>query len=130
MTTRSFFDILDSWTLIFDRGTFEITLNEVSDQFYKRKVTFLLLEDLWDLLELMDDPLEFMTNERMSLLIENQLRNERKERVSKFVQVEISGPPKHKIEVLNVEETIAKFPSWFKKYDGMTWDDAKSSLFD
>ena len=130
MTTRSFFDILDSWTLIFDRGTFEITLNKVSDQFYKRKVTFLLLEDLWDLLELMDDPLEFMTNERMSLLIENQLRDERKERVSKFVQVEISGPPEHKIEVLNVEETIAKFPSWFKKYDGMTWDDAKSSLFD
>ena len=130
MTTRSFFDILDSWTLIFDRGTFEITLNKVSDQFYKRKVTFLLLEDLWDLLELMDDPLEFMTNERMSLLIENQLRNERKERVSKFVQVEISGPPEHKIEVLNVEETIAKFPSWFRKYDGMTWDDTKSSLFD
>ena len=130
MTTRSFFDILDSWTLIFDRGTFEITLNKVSDQFYKRKVTFLLLEDLWDLLELMDDPLEFMTNERMSLLIENQLRDERKERVSKFVQVEISGPPEHKIEVLNVEETIAKFPSWFRKYDGMTWDDTKSSLFD
>ncbi len=95
-----------------------------------RKVTFLLLEDLWDLLELMDDPLEFMTNERMSLLIENQLRDERKERVSKFVQVEISGPPEHKIEVLNVEETIAKFPSWFRKYDGMTWDDTKSSLFD
>lgn len=130
MATRSLFDILDSWTLIFDRGTFEITLNEVSDQFYKHKVTFLLLEDLWDLLELMDDPLEFMTNERMSLLIENQLRDERKERVSQFVQVEISGPPEHKIEVLNVEETIAKFPSWFKKYDGMTWDDAKSSLFD
>ena len=130
MATRSLFDILDSWTLLFDRGIFEITLNRVSDQFYKRKVTFLLLEDLWDLLELMDDPLEFMTNERMSLLIENQLRDERKERVSKFVQVEISGPPEHKIEVLNVEETIAKFPSWFRKYDGMTWDDAKSSLFD
>jgi hypothetical protein len=31
---------------------------------------------------------------------------------------------------LNVEETIAKFPSWFRKYDGMTWDDTKSSLFD
>ncbi len=127
---KSLFDIIDSWTLIFDRVTFEITLNEVSDQFYKRKVTFLLLEDLWDLLELMDDPLEFMTDERMSHLIEKQLRNERKERVSKFVQIEISGLPENKIEVLNVEETIAKFPSWFKKYDGMTWDDAKSSLFD
>ena len=127
---KSLFDIIDSWTLIFDRVTFEITLNEVSDQFYKRKVTFLLLEDLWDLLELMDDSSEFMTDERMSYLIEKQLRDERKERVSKFVQVEISGPPEHKIEVLNVEETIIKFPSWFKKYDGMTWDDAKSSLFD
>ena len=130
MTTRSFFDILDSWTLIFDRGAFEITLNEMSTFFYKQKVTFLLLEDLWDLLELMDDPLEFMTDERMSLLIENQLRDEAKERVAKFVQVEISGPPEHKIEVLNVEETINKFPSWFKKYDGITWDDAKSRLFD
>ena len=130
MTTRSLFDILDSWTLIFDRGTFEITINEISTYFYKQKVTFLFLEDLWDLLEIMDDPLEFMTAERMSLLIEDQLRNARKEAVAKFVQVEISGPPEHKIEVLNVEETIAKFPSWFKKYDGMTWDDAKSSLFD
>ena len=116
--------------MIFDRGAFEITLNEISTFFYKQKVTFLLLEDLWDLLELMDDPLEFMTNERMSNLVERQLRDEEKERVAKFVQVEISGPPEHKIEVLNVMETIAKFPSWFKKYDGMTWDDAMSSLFD
>lgn len=130
MTTRSLFDILDSWTLIFDRGTFEITINEISTFFYKQKVTFLFLEDLWDLLELMDDPLEFMTDERMSFLIEKQLRDEVKERVAKFVQVEISGPPEHKIEVLNVEETIAKFPSWFKEYDGMTLSDTYSSFFD
>ena len=127
---KTLFDILDSWTLIFDRASMEITLNEISDSFYKRKVTFLLLEDLWDLLEMMDDPLEFMTDVRMSHLIEKQLRDEVKEKIAKFLQVEISGPPEYKIEVLNAEETIAKFPSWFKEYNGMTWDDAKSSLFD
>ena len=91
MTTRSLFDILDSWTLIFDRGSYEITLNAISTFFYEQKVTFLLLEDLWDLLEMMDDPLEFMTDARMSLLIERQLRDEGKERISKFVQIEISS---------------------------------------
>jgi hypothetical protein len=130
MTTRSLFDIIDSWTLFFDRGKYEITLNAISDSFYKRKVTFLLLENLWDLLEMMDDPLEFMTDDRMMHLIEKLLRDEERERVAKFVQVEISGPPEHKIEVLNTDETIAQFPSWFKEYDGMTWDDFKSSLFD
>jgi len=127
---KSLFDILDSWTLIFDRGAAEITLNEISDSFYKHKVTFLFLEDLWDLLEMMDDPLEFMTDERMSYLIEKILRDEEKEKIARFVQVEISGSPEYKIEVLNVEETIAQFPSWFKDYDGLTWDEAKSRLFD
>jgi len=130
MTTKSLFDIIDGWTLIFDRGDFEITLNEVSSCFYKLKVTFLLLEDLWDLLEMMDEPLEFMTNERMSFLIEKLLRDEARERVAKFVQVEFSGPPEYKIQVLNTEETIAQFPSWFKDYNGITWDEAKSRLFD
>jgi len=130
MPTKSLFDILDSWTLIFDRGDFEITLNEISSSFYKHKVTFLLFEDLWDLLEKMDDPTEFMTNERMSYLIERLLRDEEKERISKYVQVEFTGPPDYKIEVLNIEETISQFPSWFKDYDGITWDDAVSRMFD
>jgi hypothetical protein len=108
----------------------EITLNEVSKQFYERKVKFMLLEDLWDLLEMMDDPLEFMTDIRMSALIEKQLRDEVKEKVAKFVQIEFSGPSEVKFEVLNVDETITQFPEWFEDYDGMTWDDAKSSLFD
>lgn len=108
----------------------EITLNGVSTSFYERKVKFLLLEYLWDLLEMMDDPLEFMTDIRMSQLIEKLLRDEEKEKVAKFVQLEFSGPPQPKIEVLNAEETIAQFPNWFEDYDGMTWDDAMSSLFD
>jgi hypothetical protein len=130
MTTRSLFDIIDSWTLFFDRATYEITLNAISDFFYKHKVTFLLLEDLWDLLEMMDDPQEFMTDDRMMILIEKLLRDEKRERIAKFVQLEISGPPEHKIEVLNADETISQFPSWFKEYNGMTWGDFKSSLFD
>ncbi|MFW9810811.1 MAG: hypothetical protein ACFFE6_15665 [Candidatus Thorarchaeota archaeon] len=127
---RSLFDIIDSWTLIPDRGSMEITLNTVSDFFYKKKVTFLLLEELWDLLEKFDDPLEFMTEERMILLIEQFLSNENTIDVAKYVELEVSGPPYHEITVLNADETIAKFPSWFEEYDGMTWDDFKSRLFD
>ena len=127
---KSLFDILDSWTLVFDRGTVEITMNEISKFFYVKKVTFLLLEDIWDLLEMMDDPIEFMTDERMVNLMEKLLRDEEKQRVAKFVQLEISGPPEPKIEVLNVDETIAQFPEFFKEYDGMTWDDMMSWMFD
>ena len=120
MTIRTLFDVIDSWTLIFDRIDFENTLHEISSVFYKYKVTFLFLEDLWDLLEIMDDPLEFMTNERMSHLIEKLLRNEHKQNLAKFVQLEISSPPDAKIEVLNANETITQFPEWFENYDGMT----------
>lgn len=122
---KSLFDIIDRWTLVFDRAEMEITLNKVSNLFYERKVKFMLLEDMWDLLEMKDDPLEFMTDIRMSQLIEKLLRDEGWEKVAQFVQIELPS-----MKVLNIEETIAKFPSWFEEYDGMTWDDAKSSLFD
>ena len=127
---KSLFDIIDGWTLIFDRASMEITLNMVSKSFYKRKVKFTLLEDLWDLLEMMDDPLEFMTDIRMSNLIEKLLHNEDWADVAKFVQIDFVGLPEPKIEVLNVEDTISQFPDWFEDYDGMTLDDAYSSLFD
>jgi hypothetical protein len=122
---KSLFDIIDGWTLIFDRAELEITLNSVSKPFYERKVKFMLLEDLWDLLEMMDDPLEFMTDLRMSHLIEKLLRDEERETVAQFVQIELPS-----MNVLNVEEIIAKFPGWFEKYDGMTLDESFSSLFD
>ncbi|MGY5864337.1 MAG: hypothetical protein RTV41_07015 [Candidatus Thorarchaeota archaeon] len=128
--TKTLFDILDSWTLIFDRGFAEITLNEVSSAFYEKKVVFRLIEDLWDIMERYDDPLEFMTEGRMMSLIEKLLRDEENERIAKFVELELSGPPHYSIKVLNVDETITQFPSWFKEYDGMTWDDFTSSLFD
>ena len=127
---KSLFDIIDGWTLIFDRASMEITLNMVSKSFYERKVKFMMLEDLWDLLEMMDDPLEFMTNIRMSNLIEKLLRDEDWADVAKFVQIDFVGLPEPKIEVLNVEDTISQFPDWFEDYDGMTLDDAYSSLFD
>lgn len=127
---KTFFDILDGWTLIFDRGAVEIILNEISQSFYKKKVVFQLLEDLWNLLEQYDDPTEFMTDERLSFLIEKLLRKEENEKIAKFVELELGGPPYYETKVLNIHETISKFPSWFKEYDGMTWDDVKSSLFD
>jgi len=127
---KTFFDILDGWTLIVDRGSVEVVLNEISQAFYKKKVVFLLLEDIWDFLEQYDDPTEFMTDDRLSYLIEKLLRKEENEEIARFVELELGGPPYYEIEVLNADETIAKFPSRFKEYDGMTWDEAKSSLFD
>ncbi len=127
---KSFFDVLDEWTLIIDRGTVEITLNQISEAFYKKKVVFRLLEDLWDLLEKYDDSTEFMTDERLSILIERLLQKEEIEVIAKFVELELDGPPYYEIRVFNADDTIAKFPSWFSEYDGMTWDDFKSSLFD
>jgi len=122
---KTLFDIIDGWTLIFDRAELEITLNRVSQSFYERKVKFMLLEDLWDLLEMMDDPLEFMTDIRMSNLIEKLLRDEVKATVARFVQLELPG-----LNVLNAEETIAQFPDFFEDYDGMTLSDAWLSFFD
>ncbi|MFW9794218.1 MAG: hypothetical protein ACFFEE_07950 [Candidatus Thorarchaeota archaeon] len=127
---KSLFDIIDGWTLFFDRGLVEITLNEVSSAFYKHKVMFLLLEDIWDILERFDDPSEFMTEKRLMMLIEQVLRDEKKEQVAQFVEIEVSDPPDFNLDVLNVEETIAKFPSWFKQYNGITWDEFSSNLLD
>ncbi|MHA1963848.1 MAG: hypothetical protein ACXACG_06430 [Candidatus Thorarchaeota archaeon] len=117
MTARTLFEILDSWTLIWDRPTIDLTLNELATPFYDRKVTFMLIDKLWDMLELIDDPLEFMTEERKRYQIEQVLREKRVEQVANFVQIEISGSSEPKISVLNADETIAQFPSWFEKYE-------------
>ncbi|MHA2045404.1 MAG: hypothetical protein ACW99G_11455 [Candidatus Thorarchaeota archaeon] len=127
---KTLFDIIDGWTLVLDRGIIEITLSEMSSSFYKKKVVFLLLEELWDILEQFNDPGEFMTDERAMELIEKILRDGRIERVAKFVEVEQSGPPQHDSEVVNVDEIIAQFPSWFKKYDGTTGTESSSKLHD
>ncbi|MFX1605164.1 MAG: hypothetical protein ACFFDD_04600 [Promethearchaeota archaeon] len=92
-------------------------MNEVSKPFYERKVKFILLEDLWDLLEMEDDPLEFMTDMRMSHLIEKLLRDEERGKVARFVQIEISDSPGYNVQVLNCDETIAQFPEWFEEYE-------------
>lgn len=126
---KSLFDILDAWTLIFDRVEMEITLTDVSYPFNEKRLKFRLLEDLWDLFEMLDNPDEYMTDMRMSNLVVKFLRGEGRENVAKFVQIEVSGPPGLRMEVLNVEETIAQFPDWFEPLEGMTFDEFKSSLF-
>ncbi|MGY5859868.1 MAG: hypothetical protein RTU63_10905 [Candidatus Thorarchaeota archaeon] len=118
--TKTLYDIIDSWTMNWDRAIVEITLSQVSDPFYKRKLVFFLLEEIWDALELVDDPLEFMTNQRAIKLIENILSSERNERAAKSVKIEVSESPGLKITVLNAEETIAKNPGWFSPWEGMT----------
>ncbi|MFW9786984.1 MAG: hypothetical protein ACFFE2_00200 [Candidatus Thorarchaeota archaeon] len=127
---KSLFDIISAWTLFFNLDEMEDTLIQVSTQFNDKKVKFKLLEDLSDLHELMYDPNESMTDTRMSILIDRFIFEKEKQDVAQFVKIESSGPPEYRLEVLNIEETIAKFPDWFEPFEGMTWDDTRSRLLD
>lgn len=114
------FDLIDRWTMKWNRVLIETTLNQVAAPFYKRKLVFFLLEEFWDTLELIDDPQEFMTEERKISHIEHLLSKERNERAAKTVMLEVIESPDFKITVLNVDEIVSQHPAWFNKYDGMT----------
>ena len=118
--TTTLYDIIDSWTMKWDRAIIEITLNQVAAPFYERKLVFFLLEEIWDALELIDDPLEFMTETRKIKQIENILGDDFNERAAKFVRVKVVKSPRFEITVLNAEETIAQHPDWFEPWEGMT----------
>jgi len=128
--SKTLYDIIDTWTMNWDRGSIEITLGQVADYFYKHKVVFFLLEEIWDALEFIDDPLEFMTEERKIQQIENILSSERNERAAKFVKIEIAEAPGLKISVLNAEETIAQNPGWFVPWEGITLSEFGDKLLE
>ena len=128
--SKTLYDIIDSWTMKWDRASIEITLNQVSDPFYKRKLVFFLLEEIWDALEFIDDPLEFMTEERKIKEIENILSSARNERAAKFVKIDIDESPELKITVLNAEEIIAQNPGWFEPWEGVTWNEVAETMLE
>jgi hypothetical protein len=120
---KTLYDIIDSWTMNWDRSSIEITLEQVSAPFYKRKLVFFLLEEIWNALEFIDDPLEFMTEERKIKEIENILSSARNERAAKLVKLDIVESPELKITIRNAEEIIAKNPGWFEPWEGVTWNE-------
>ncbi|MFW9844516.1 MAG: hypothetical protein ACFFEV_08065 [Candidatus Thorarchaeota archaeon] len=126
--SKTFYDIIDSWTMDWDRGSIELALRDVSAPFNKRKLVFFLLEEIWDTLELIDDPFEFMTEERKIKQIENLLDSARNERAAKFLLIEILESPEPKITVLNAEETIAQNPGWFEPWEGVTWNEVAETM--
>jgi len=120
--TTTLYDIIDTWTMKWDRGLIESILKQVSTPFYEHKLVFFLLEEIWDMLEFIDDPMEFMTEDRKIEQIEKLLGVSRIERAAKSVELEIVETPELKIKILNAEEVIAKHPGWFTKRDEVTWD--------
>lgn len=120
--TTTLYDIIDKLTLKWDRGLIESILKQVSTPFYEHKLVFFLLEEIWDMLEFIDDPMEFMTEDRKIEQIEKLLGVSRIERAAKSVELEIVETPELKIKILNAEEVIAKHPGWFTKRDEVTWD--------
>ena len=126
--TNTLYDIIDSWTLKWDRGQIETTLKQAAAPFHKRKIVFFLLEEIWDILELIDDPLEFMTEDRKIKHIERLLSREKIERVAKSVEIEHSASPDFQITVLNADDLITQHPGWFEMHDGVSWDDVVSAI--
>ena len=120
--TTTLYDIIDKLTLKWDRGLIESILKQVSTPFYEHKLVFFLLEEIWDMLEFIDDPMEFMTEDRKIEQIEKLLGVSRIERAAKSVELEIVETPELKIKILNAEEVITKHPGWFTKRDEVTWD--------
>ncbi len=118
--TTTLYDIIDKLTLKWDRGLIESILKQVSTPFYEHKLVFFLLEEIWDMLEFIDDPMEFMTEDRKIEQIEKILGVSRIERAAKSVELEIVETPELKIKILNAEEVIAKHPGWFTKRDEVT----------
>jgi hypothetical protein len=115
--SKTLYDIMDSWTMTWDRESIELTLKYVSAPFYKHKLIFFLLEELWDLLECIDDPLEFMTDERKIKQLENLLSHEEIELAAKSVQIQVVESPEFKIIVQNVDDLISQYPLWFEPYE-------------
>ncbi len=117
---KTLYDIIDTWTMNWNRGAIETTLQQVAAPFNERKLVFFLLEEIWNVLEIIDDPLEFMTEERKIQQVENILGGRRNERAAKAVQLEIIESPELKILVLNADDVIRENPSWFEDWDGIT----------
>jgi hypothetical protein len=111
---KTLFDLLDRWTLEWNREEIEKTLRQISPVFYNRGVIFFLLEELWDILEMADDPNEFMTDERKIGYLERLLADERAQRAGMSLELEVSE--EFHIRVLNAEELLTSNPFWFEEY--------------
>lgn len=114
---KTLYDVIDQWTLIpWDRILVETTVSQISNIFYEKDKILMLLEEIWDILELVDNPSEFMTEERIKRHFELLLSDESVERCAKSIQLEMTNGPKPMIEVLNADAIIADHPEWFEDY--------------
>lgn len=129
MTRHSLYYILEGWSYLLDRGEVEITLNQIADCFHKHKLNFLLINQFYDSLKWFETSPDALTDNEVMYRIGNMLGNEEFSAVTKFMQIENSGPPYYTISVANIDEVIAQFPSWFEEFTGMTLDDFAKKLF-
>lgn len=111
------FDIIDRWTLEWDRTLVDLVLTDVSTHFYERGFVLLILEDLWDILEMADDPFQYMTQERKVAMVERLLLDPDFEEAAMSIEVEILEGPEHRIVVLNADQVISEKPELFEEYE-------------
>ena len=114
---KTLYDVIDRWTLEpWDRASIELVLSQVAQSFYARKKILLLLEEIWDVLEYIDNPHEYMTEERKKEQFEMLLRDDSVERCAKAIQLDIEETHAFQVSVLNVDSIIQIHPEWFDEY--------------
>ncbi len=130
MTIHTLFEILDGWTRNWDRTDIDITLHHIENSFNNQKTRFLLIDRIYAAIGYVDDVYDYITEGISKAQFESILQDEQFVQVAKFVQIESLEPPEFKISVLNIKETVAKFPNWFDEFKGISWDEFVSRLVD
>jgi hypothetical protein len=127
MTTL--YDLIDKWTIEpWNQGFIDQVLYQVAAPFYDRRLIFFLLEEIWDLIEIIEDPLEFMTDAVKIKHMETLLDDDLIVRAAKAIKVNVDESSEFTITVLNADEVIEEHPDWFEKDESMTLDEVVENL--
>ena len=114
---KTLYDVIDRWTLEpWDRASIELVLSQVAQSFYARQKILLLIEEIWDVLELIDSPHEYMTEERKKQQFEFLLHDQSIEQCAKAIQLDIDETPAFQVSVINVDDVIQNHPECFDEY--------------
>ena len=126
----NFYEIMKGWTSNpWNREKIDSTLDYVGAAFTDKELAFLLIDDLYDWLEQFDGPFDsMMPSKQKQQQFQIFLDNKETIEVSRSLDLEVEESPELRIAILNADDVITKYPSWFEKYKPTTWDDVEETL--
>ncbi len=126
----NFYEMMKSWTInSWNREEIDSILDYIAEPFTDRELAFLLIDDLYDWLEQIDGPFDsMMPSKHKQQQFQIFLDNKEIIEVSRSLELEVEDSPELEITILNIDEVVTKYPSWFEKYKPTTWDDVEENL--